>query len=221
MTLEETLSQLEALGSEKMRTQNTRHGAGKNQYGVRRGDIRKLAKKIKVDHELAMALWKTRNIDARFLAVLVMKPKELSAKQMDRLVRSLTFVEVADWLSSYVIKLHPDKEALREDWMVTDHPMAARAGWALTASRVTKSPEGLDLEALLNRIEAEMGTAVPEAQWTMNICLGEIGINFPKHRKRALAIGEKLGVFRDYPTSKGCTSPFVPIWVNEMVKRQG
>ena len=42
-----------------------------------------------------------------------------------------------------------------------------------------------------------------------------------KHRKRALAIGEKLGVFSDYPTSKGCTSPFAPIWISEMVSRQG
>jgi 3-methyladenine DNA glycosylase AlkD len=54
----------------------------------------------------------------------------------------------------------------------------------------------------------------------MNGALAEIGIHFPKHRKRALAIGEKLGVFRDYPTSKGCTSPFAPIWINEMVRRQ-
>ncbi|MFL2433585.1 MAG: DNA alkylation repair protein, partial [Vicinamibacterales bacterium] len=23
-----------------------------------------------------------------------------------------------------------------------------------------------------------------------------------------------------YPTSKGCTSPFAPIWINEMVGRQ-
>ncbi len=39
--------------------------------------------------------------------------------------------------------------------------------------------------------------------------------------KRALAIGEKLGVYRDYPCSKGCTSPFAPTWINEMVKRKG
>jgi hypothetical protein len=38
---------------------------------------------------------------------------------------------------------------------------------------------------------------------------------------RALAIGEALGIYRDYPVSKGCTSPFGPIWINEMVKRQG
>lgn len=31
---------------------------------------------------------------------------------------------------------------------------------------------------------------------------------------------ERLGVYRDYPCAKGCTSPFAPIWINEMVKRQ-
>ena len=87
--------------------------------------------------------------------------------------------------------------------------------------RIVRSPKGLDIPALLDRIESEMGDAAPVVQWTMNGALAEIGIHFPTHRKRALAIGGKLGVFRDYPTSKGCTSPFAPIWINEMVRRQG
>jgi 3-methyladenine DNA glycosylase AlkD len=221
MTLKEALTQLKALGNEKMRAQNTKHGAGDNQFGVRRGDVRKLAKKIRTNHELAVALWETGNIDARFLATLVIKPEALSADEMDQMVRSVTFVEVADWLNSYVVKSHPDKETFRQKWMATDDPMAARAGWSLTAERVVKSPEGLDLSALLDRIESEMANAAPEVQWTMNCALAEIGIHFPKHRKRALAIGEKLGIYRDYPVSKGCTSPFAPIWINEMVRRQG
>ena len=61
----------------------------------------------------------------------------------------------------------------------------------------------------------------PVVQWTMNSTLAEIGIHFPKLRKRAIAIGEKLGIYRDYPVSKGCTSPFAPIWINAMVSRQG
>ncbi len=220
MTLEETLAQLEALGTDKMRAQNTKHGAGDNQFGVRRGDVRALAKKIKTNHELGMALWGTGNIDARFLAILLIKSKTLSADDMDRMVRSVTFVEVADWLNSYVVKRHADKETLRQGWMATDDPMAARAGWTLTAARVVKSPEGLDLPALLDRIESEMGSADPEIQWTMNCCLAEIGIHFPDHRERAIAIGETLGIYRDYPVSKGCTSPFAPIWINAMVSRQ-
>jgi len=221
MNKEDALSQLDALGTDKMRAQNTKNGAGKNQFGVRLGDIRTLAKKIKTNHELALDLWKTKNIDARLLAILVMKPKSLSAAEADRMVRSIKFTQVTDWFNAYVLKQHADKEALREKWMSTSAPMAARSGWSLTAARIEKNPDGLDLSALLDRIESEMGTAVPEVQWTMNFALAAIGINFPKHRKRALAIGESLGVYRDYPCSKGCTSPFAPIWINEMVKRQG
>ena len=69
--------------------------------------------KIKSDHDLALALWKTGNIDARLLATLIMKPKSLSADEMDQMVRSVDFVGIADWLNSYVVKNHPEKEALR------------------------------------------------------------------------------------------------------------
>ncbi len=221
MTLEETLTQLKALGNEKTRAHNAKYGSGDNQFGVRLGDIRKLAKKIKTNHELAFALWETGNVDARFLATLLIKPKALSIDEVDRMTRSVAFTRVADWLNGYVVKLHPDKETLRQRWMAADDPMAARAGWSLTAERVVKNPEGLDPPALLDRIESEMGGAAPETQWTMNFTLVEIGIRFPEHRERALAIGEALGIYRDYPVSKGCTSPFAPIWINEMVSRQG
>ena len=221
MTPKEALKRLQALGNEKVRAQNAKNGAGDKQYGVRLGDIRKLAKEIKADHELALALWETENVDARLLAILLIRPKNLSPSEMNRMVRAAKFPQLADWLNAYVVKKHPDKEALREKWMSAKDPMAARAGWNLTAERVVKSPDGLDLPALLNRIESEMGTAAPEAQWTMNSCLAEIGIHCPDHRERALAIGETLGVYRDYPVSKGCTSPFAPIWINEMVRRQG
>jgi 3-methyladenine DNA glycosylase AlkD len=221
MTLNETLAQLEALGNEKVRARNSKNGAGDNQFGVQLGDIRKLAAKIKTNDALAMALWETGNIDARLLAILLINPKNLSGDELDRMVRSARFAQLADWLNAYIVKQHPDKEALRQKWMADDDPWAARAGWNLTSERIGKKPEGLDLPALLDRIESEMRDAAPEAQWTMNFCLAGIGIHFPKHRKRAVAIGEALGIYRDYPVSKGCTSPFAPIWIKEMVSRQG
>ena len=225
-TLEETLRQLEALGNAAVRAQNAKSGpmgsgAGDNQFGVSRGDVRKLASKIKTNHELALALWKTGNIDAQFLAALLVNVKLLSAEEMERMVKTATWMWVAEWLYSYVLKAHADKETLRQKWMTSADRWLARAGWQLTAGRVAKSPEGLELTALLDRIEKEMPAAAPEVQWTMNMCLAEIGIHHPNLRKRALAIGEKLGIYRDYPCSKGCTSPFAPIWINEMVRRQG
>jgi 3-methyladenine DNA glycosylase AlkD len=215
------LALLEPLGNEKMRAFNLKHGAkDQPQFGLKMGDIRSVAKKIKANHRLALELWKTKNLDAQFLATLLMNPRELTAKELERLVRSVRFMHLADWLHAYVVKEHSDAESLRRQWMSSANRMELRAGWRLTSGRVAKSPSGLDLAALLDRLEAEMGTAAPEVQWTMNMCLAEIGINFPKLRQRAIVIGERLGVYRDYPVSKGCTSPFAPIWIAEIVRRK-
>ncbi len=220
MITAEILGQLKSLSNDKMVALNHRNGAGNNQFGVKLGDIRALAKKIKTNHELALELWNTKNIDARLLACLIMKPKSLSKEDLNELIMSIDFVQVADWFNAYVLKDHPEKEGLREIWIDSDNKWAARSGWSLTAGKVVKGAEGLDLEKLLDRIGKEIPTAPPEIQWTMNTVLIYIGIYYPMYRKRAIDMGNKLGIYRDYPVSKGCTSPFAPVWINEMVSRQ-
>ena len=222
MTVEAALTKLEALGNESVRDRNRKRGAGDMpQFGVLLGKIRALAKEVGRDHELALDLWQTGNIDARLLAILLLSPKRLSRSELQSMVRDPGFVQVADWLDAYVTRKHPDKEALRRAWMGDQDPWSARAGWSLTAERIGKDPADLDLPALLDRIEAELADAPPEAQWTMNNCLAGIGIHFAEHRERAVEIGETLGVYRDYPTPNGCTSPFAPEWIAEMVRRNG
>lgn len=221
MAVKEILAQLESLGDDARRAHNAKAGAPDNQFGVKLGDIRAMAKKIKTDHGLALELWDTGNVEAQLLATLIIKPKSLTADELDTLTRSVTCSQVADWLNSYVVAEHPDKETLRQKWMKAKDRWAARAGWNFTASRVNKGLDGLDLTALLDRIEKEMPKAAPEVQWTMNNTLGAIGIHHPEHRERAVAIGEKIGLYRDWPVSKGCTPPYVPVWVDAMVKRQG
>nr|WP_276904063.1 DNA alkylation repair protein [Pedobacter kyonggii] len=220
MNLTETLSKLESLGEEKVRDMHIKNGARENIFGVKMGDIRAIAKKIKTDHELALQLWETENIDARLLAILILKPKALSAAQIEEMVASENFTWAADWFYNYIVKEYPDKEQFREKWMNSENIMLARAGWSLTSGRIARAPEGLDIPAILNRIEKEMPKVAAEIKWTMNTALAQIGINHADYRERALAIGEKLGIYRDYPVSKGCTSPFAPIWINEMVSRQ-
>jgi 3-methyladenine DNA glycosylase AlkD len=220
MTLQEIVNRLEALGHEKVRKLNSRNGAGENQFGVQLGELRKLAKTIKTNHELALELWQTGNADAMLLSTLLMRPAQISSDDLEQMVRVATYTQLSDWLATHVVKLHPDKETLRQKWMKSNEVMPSRAGWMLTAERVARAPEGLDLNALLERIEAQMGDAPTQVQWTMNNTLAAIGIHFAEHRTRAVAIGENLGVFRDFPTPKGCTSPFAPIWIAAIVNRQ-
>lgn len=220
MNVPEIVSRLEAMGSEQIRNMNHRNGAGDNHFGVKMGDIRALAKEIKVNHDLGLQLWATGNIDAQFLSLLLLKPKQVSAEKVEEMVASVSFANLLDWLGTNLVKLHPQKEELRLKWLKSDHPSLARMGWSLTAERIVKSPDGLDFDSILDRVEKELAGAHELPKWTMNFCLGEIGIASEKHRARVLEIGEKIGAYSDYPASKGCIPPYVPVWVSEMVKRK-
>ena len=218
-TVEDVLKALEKLGDPKIRAQNAKNGAQENQFGVKLGDVRNVAKAIKSNHELGLKLWETGNLEAMLLTTLIVKPKQIPAEDLERMVSQATYGWLADWLVNYVVKQHPEKETLRQRWMQSSDAMIARAGWSLTTERVCKDPDGLDLPGLLDRLDREMGTAPAPTQWTMNFCLGETGIRFPEYRQRAISIGEKHGLYKDWPQSKGCVVPYVPVWVNEIVSR--
>jgi 3-methyladenine DNA glycosylase AlkD len=85
MNVKEILAQLESLGDDARRKHNTKAGAPDNQFGVKLGDIRAMVKKIvakksKTDHELALKLWDTGNVEAQLLATLIIQPQSLSGE---------------------------------------------------------------------------------------------------------------------------------------------
>ncbi|MES5820271.1 DNA alkylation repair protein [Streptomyces sp. RG80] len=217
-TVAEVMAELAALEDPKARAVNERHG---DDHGVNLGKLRALAKRLKTQQELARGLWDTDDTAARLLALLICRPKAYERDELDAMLRQARAPKVHDWLVNYVVKKNPHVEELRLAWSADPDPVVASAGWALTVDRVAKKPEGLDLSGLLDVIEARMKDAPDRLQWAMNHCLAQIGIDHPEYRARALEIGERLEVLKDYPTSPGCTSPYAPTWISEMVRRRG
>lgn len=215
-TSTEVLATLASLENEKIRAVNARHG---DDHAVNLTKLRAVAKDLKKNDELAAELWDSGDTAARLVAILIMRPKAWSQAQLDEMLRDSRVPKVHGWLVSYIVKKSPHAEALRGSWMDDPDPVVASAGWALTSERVNRKPEGLDESGLLDVIEAEMADAPERLQWAMNETLSYIGIENPDLRNRAIDIGERLGVLRDYPTSPGCTSPFAPTWITEMVAR--
>ncbi|MFZ4280935.1 DNA alkylation repair protein [Streptomyces rhizosphaericola] len=213
----EVMAELAGLDDPKARAVNERHG---DDHGVHLGKLRAVAKRLKTQPDLARELWATGDTAARLLAVLVSRPKAYGRDELDTMIREARAPKVHDWLVNYVVKKSPYAEELRLAWTADPDPVVASAGWALTTERVAKKPEGLDLDGLLDTVEAEMKDAPDRLQWAMNHCLAQIGIHHPEHRARAVAIGERLEVLKDYPTPPNCTSPYAPVWIAEMVRRQ-
>ncbi|MFG3109216.1 DNA alkylation repair protein [Streptomyces tendae] len=216
-TVREVMAELAGLEDPRIRAVNEKHG---DDHGVNLTKLRALAKRLKTQPGLARDLWATDDTAARLLSLLICRPKSYDRADLDTMLREARTTKVHDWLVNYVVKKNPHAEDLRVTWTADPDPVVASAGWALTTERVTRNPAGLDLTALLDTVESEMKDAPDRLQWAMNHCLAQIGIDHPEHRPRALAIGERLGVLKDYPTPPGCTSPYAPVWITEIVRRQ-
>lgn len=217
MSVDEVLAELAELEDPAVLAVNQRHG---DDHGVNLTKLRAVAKRLKTNHELAVDLWQTDQASARLLALLICRPKAFDRAELDRMIRQARTPKVHAWLVSYVVKKSSHAEDLRRAWLADADPSVASAGWELTTARVAKKPEGLDLPGLLDEVEAELAGAPDPLQWAMNETLATIGIHHADQRPRAIAIGERLEVLKDYPTPPNCTSPYAPTWITELVRRR-
>lgn len=212
----ELLEELAALADPAVLAVNQKRG---DDHAVNLGKLRAIATRLKARPELARSLWTEDDSAAKLLAVLVSRPSHYDREELDQMLRTAGSPKVHDWLLSNLVKKSRHKEELRRVWFADPDPVVASAGWALTSERVLKKPDGIDQSALLDQIEAEMQQAPERLQWAMNDTLAQIGITNPELRERARGIGERLQVLKDYPTPPNCTSPYAPLWIDEMVRR--
>ncbi len=221
MSLDAVLAQLEAWGSEGARKLFERHGAGTQQFGVPLGKLRGLARKLAINHELALELWATGNADARILATMLFAPDRLTRAELERMVKPITYFRLIDELIYNAVAKSPCADELRERWIGSPKEFIGRAGWDLLNARIVAGrTDGLDLAAILATIEAEILAAPKRKQEAMNCCLVEIGTRIPSFTKKCIALGERLGRFDKRPVPKGCVSTYAPEWIAAVLARK-
>lgn len=192
------------------------------------GELRRIAKEIKTDHALAMELWSTGELTARQLAILVMDKKCLTEDVLDDLDRDLQQhtlderTQLMDWLMANQLSKSRAGTQLMTSWEHSPSPLQRRIFWYYQARlRWTGQTPPDNTEALLASIEARLAGEEPEVQWAMNFTAGQIGIFQAEHRDRCVALGERLGLYRDDPVPRGCTPNFLPEFIRIQVEKQG
>ncbi|ETP68026.1 DNA alkylation repair protein [Planococcus glaciei] len=191
------------------------------------GDLRKIAKDIKKDHELAMELWSTGEFLPRLLAILIMDKKLLSQdvlNQLDQDMQTHTIEErnnLMDWLMANQLMKDKKNIALMESWRNSPSALQRRAFWYYQGRlRWTGQTPPDNTADLLAAIEANLAQEEPEVQWAMNFTAGWIGIYDEKYRARCMKIGEKTGLYKDEMVSKGCTPNYLPEFISIEVNKR-
>ncbi len=165
------------------------------------GDLRKIAKDIKKDHELAMELWSTEEFLPRLLAILIMDKKCLSHDVLNKLdedMQTHTFDErnnLMDWLMANQLTKDKKKIELMESWENSPSPLQRRAFWYYQGRlRWTGQIPPDNTAHLLSALEATIMQEEPEVQWAMNFTAGWIGVYDKKNRALCVKLGEKTGL---------------------------
>ena len=214
MTKNEVLKILSDLGNEKRKEMYKKKGAGDNTYGVLMGELRKLAKQLGPNQELALELWQSVNTDARWLACMIFEGKKLTPDEVRSMVSELTYADLIDKFIGEVVCDLSYADELAKEWSASDRDNLGRAGWDIIAYKVSEGKiKEVVLEELLAIIEAGLQNAPEAMQWAMNHALCEIGICYPKYTKRCITLGEILGVYKEMKVAKGCTSAYAPEWI--------
>lgn len=184
------------------------------------GDLRKLAKDIKKDHELAMQLWSTGRFLPRQLAMLIMDNKRLSQELINRLDEDMKNHEpdernqLVDWLMANQLLKDKKTIALVEGWENNPSALLRRVFWYYQGRlRWMGQKPTANTAELLTKIEATIAKEEPEVQWAMNFTAGWIGIYEKQYRDRCVALGEKTGLYKDDKVSKGCTPNYLPEFI--------
>lgn len=184
------------------------------------GDLRKIAKEIKVDHELAMELWSSGKFLPRLLSILIMDKKLLSEEVLDELVDDMqihTYDEsnnLMDWSLANQLTKNKKLTTLMESWEDSPYALQRRTYWYHQGRlRWTGKTPPNNTSDLVTAIEAKISQEQPEVQWAMNFRAGWIGVYEEQYRKRCVIIGEDTGLYKDEKVSKGCTPNYLPEFI--------
>lgn len=230
MTLDEVMATLRGLGSEQTRRVLRNHGAPSDDerfFGVKVGDLKPIAKKIKGDQALAEALYETGNSDAMYLAGLVADGAKMSRAKLDAWALAAPWQMISEYTVPWVASTHPEGWALAEAWIHHAEPHVRSTGWSTASSILSvRADDALDLDAvraLMGRAVAELHTAPDRVRYTMNGYIIAVGAFVGPLAAEALAAAEAVGVVTVFMGGTACKVPLATESIQKVIDmgRQG
>lgn len=194
MSLDDAMSALEKAGTAQARKIYARHGAPEPMFGVSFADLKGLMKRIKVDHDLALALWNTGNYDARNLAAKIADPGLMSPADLDRWASEDTARSCHGYVAQLAVE-GPHGKSRAEAWLGSPSEAKRRFGWLVTGALAMRD-EQIPWDwfaARIAAIEKAIHAAPNREREAMNQALISIGCRSEAARKAALAAAKRIG----------------------------
>ena len=221
-TVEKVLAEMKKMGTAQNVKIYKRHGMPEPVFGVSFANLGQLQKQIKTNHELAKALWATKNADARNLAVKIADPAQFTEKELDAMVKDQNWYGSCDMLSGLIGKTKfAQKKA--EEWIDSKSEWISRTGWNLIGGLAFEPKSDFSdayFEKHLKRIEKEIHSEKNYTRHAMNMTVICIGARNEKLRKLAEAAAKRIGKVDVDHGETDCKTPDVIPYIAKIWARK-
>ena len=227
MTADEVLTELSKMASDSYKRIFLNHGAPDSTLGVKVEDLKKIQKRVKKDHALALALYDSGIPDAQYLAGLIADPPKMTKAQLQKWAKTATWGMVSEYTVAWVTAESRFGAELAREWIDSKTESIAVSGWGTFSSLVGIKPdEELDraeLEKLLNRVQKEIHTAPNRVRYVMNGFVIAVGCFVPALAAKAKAVAKAIGAVEVDMGDTACKVPDAVAYIEKVEKagRQG
>ncbi|MBI1306629.1 MAG: DNA alkylation repair protein [Bacteroidetes bacterium] len=223
MTLDEVMVELESFGKESHRKIYQNHGANVPVFGVPVGDMKKIQKKIKKNHELSLQLFNTGNGDAMYFAGLIADEKQITKEDLENWARSSTWYMTSEYTVPWVTAESSFALELGLKWIDDPEENVQTSGWSTLSSWISITPdEEIDkklFSALLDRVEKSIHSAKNRVRYTMNAFVISVGSYIPDLTEKALNAGKNIGKVQVEMGGTACKVPVIPDYIKKVADK--
>lgn len=213
--------ELKSLGKPNTAKIYGRHGVREKSVGLSYADLGKLTKRLGVDHELALGLWKTGIHDARVLATKIADPDAIKSTELDAWIGDATNYVITDAISGLAAR-SPNATRLAKKWMKSRDEWKGAAGYGIVSVLAVDGRVDGDLATeVLDRVEAGIHRAKNRTRHSMNNALISIGGSMDELRPRALEVAQAIGTIEVDHGETGCKTPAAAPYIAKMVAHGG
>jgi hypothetical protein len=193
------------------------HGAREPFFGVKVEDLKKIQKRVKQNHELALALYDTGISDAMYLAGLIAEPPKMTKAHFNRWVKAAYWSMLSEYTVPWVASESRFAMELAEKWIASPKEGIAAAGWNTYSSFAMLTPdEHLDLpvfEKLLERVQTELPTSANRVRYTMNGFVIAVGGSVVPLNAKAKKIAASIGTVSVDMGGTACKVPLATDYI--------
>lgn len=209
MDFSKVFKQLEGYGTEQNRNIYTRHGASGNMFGVSHANLKILKKQIGTNHDLAIKLWKSENMDARCLATMIADPHFFSKDEAKLWILDCNYYNLTDLLVNNLLFKTKFAQQLMEEYVRSQNEYEGRVGWKLLALFALKQNTLSDAYLLpyVSFIESKIHESKNRTKEAMNSALIAIGCRNSNLEKRCLQAADCIGAVQVDHGNTSCKTP--------------